>query len=199
MAKVKCSISVSIDNCVAGHNMTEEHPFGDMSPELLHSWQFDKTEQGKHTAELKSLTDAGAFIIGRLMYGPTGPEYDKNWKGWWGDNPPYHAPVFVLTHTPRDPIPMEGGTTFYFVTDGIEAALQQARKAAGDRDVAIMGGANTVNQYLAAGLIDELWLHIAPVVFGDGKRLFDGVPMKHLEVLDVHSTPIVTHVRYGIK
>jgi dihydrofolate reductase len=197
--KVKCGISVSIDNCVAGHHMTEEHPFGNMQPELLHSWQFDKAEQGKHTAELKSLTDAGAFIIGRNMYGPIGPEYDKTWQGWWGDDPPYHAPTYVLTHTPRDPIPMQGGTTFYFVTDGIESALQQAKKAAGTRDVAIMGGANVVNQYLAAGLIDELWLHIAPVIFGDGKRLFEGVSMRDLKVLDVNSTPIVTHIKYGVE
>jgi dihydrofolate reductase len=179
--------------------MTEEHPFGDMQPELLHNWQFDEAEQGKHTAELKSLTDAGAFIIGRNMYGPIGATYDKTWRGWWGDNPPYHAPVFVLTHREREPIEMEGGTTFYFVTDGIESALRQAREAAGDRDVAIMGGADTVNQYLAAGLIDELWLHIAPVIFGDGKRLFEDVSTQKLKVLDVHSTPVVTHVRYGVK
>jgi dihydrofolate reductase len=195
--KVKCGISVSVDNCVAGHNMTEEHPFGDMPQNLLHHWQLDEPE--KHHAEYHSLLDAGAFILGRNMFGPTGPKYDKTWQGWWGDDPPYHAPVFVLTHTPRDPIPMHGGTTFYFVTDGIESALRQAREAAGERDVAIMGGANAVNQYLAAGLIDELWLHVAPVIYGDGKRLFEGVSMQELEVLDVRSTPIVTHVRYGVE
>lgn len=197
MAKVKCGISVSVDNCAAGHHMTEEHPFGDMPQNLLHHWQLDEPE--KHKAELHALLDGGAFIIGRNMFGPRGPEYDRSWQGWWGDDPPYHAPVFVLTHRPRAPIEMKGGTTFYFVTDGIESALEQARKAAGERDVIVMGGADTVNQFLRAGLLDELWLHIAPVVYGDGERLFEGVSMQGLEVLDVRSTPLVTHVRYGVK
>jgi dihydrofolate reductase len=132
------------------------------------------------------------------MFGPSGKEYDQTWRGWWGDNPPYHAPVFVLTHAPREPVEMEGGTTYHFVTDGIESALRQARAAAGERDVAVMGGANVVNQYLAVGLLDELWLHIVPFVFGDGKRLFEGVSRVNLKVLGVRSTPEVTHVRYGV-
>jgi dihydrofolate reductase len=188
---------VSVDNCVAGHNMTEAKPFGDMPTDWLHHWMFDEPEQ--HKAELKSLTDAGAFILGRNMFGPRGEEYDKSWRGWWGDDPPYHAPVYVLTHRPREPLKMRGGTTFYFVTDGIESALRQARAAAGERDVAVMGGANVVNQYLAAGLLDELWLHVVPVVYGDGKRLFEGVAMKELKVLDVRGTALVTHVRYGMR
>jgi len=196
MAKVKCGVAVSVDNCVAGHNMTEAHPFGDMPTKWLHRWMFEEPE--KHKAELDSLLDLGAVIMGRNMFGPRGEDYDKTWKGWWGDEPPYHAPVFVLTHTPREPIVMKGGTTFYFVTDGIESALKQARAAAGDKDVSIAGGAETVNQYLAAGLLDELWLHVVPVVYGDGKRLFAGLNMTNLKVLDVHSTPAVTHIRYEV-
>lgn len=196
MGKVKCSVSVTVDNCMAGHGMTEERPFGDFPKELFEGWMFGEPEA--HKAEREAIVDAGAFIMGRNMFGPRGAEYDKTWRGWWGDEPPYHAPVFVLTHTPREPIEMKGGTTFYFVTDGIESALRQARAAAGERDVAIAGGANVVNQYLAAGLIDELWLHVVPLVFGDGKRLFEGVKMRGLEVLEVRSTAEVMHVRYGV-
>lgn len=133
------------------------------------------------------------------MFGPRGAEYDRTWQGWWGDDPPYHAPVFVLTHRARDPLEMKGGTTFYFVTNGIESGLEQARKAAGERDVSVMGGADTVNQFLRAGLLDELWLHVAPIIYGDGKLLFEGVSMQGMEVLEMRPTLIVTHVRYGVK
>src|SRR5215217_8624298 len=120
----------------------------------------------------RSMDGFGAFILGRNMFGPIRGEWpDESWKGWWGDNPPYHVPVFVLTHHPRDPIVMEGGTTFYFVTDGIESALEQAREAAGGKDVMLLGGAQVVQQYLATGLLDELELHVVPVVLGDGARL----------------------------
>src|SRR6202030_2051533 len=140
-------ISISVDGFVAGPNLSEEKPFGDMSPLLLHKWMFDEPE--KHTAEIAYQKDiAGAYVMGRNMFGPPGPQYDKSWRGWWGEEPPYHAPVFVLTHRPRDPVVMKGGTTFNFVHDGIESALRQAREAAGDKDVLIAGGANTVNQYL---------------------------------------------------
>jgi dihydrofolate reductase len=196
VGKVKCGIAVSVDNCVAGYNMTEEHPFGDMPTNWLHRWMLDEPE--KHRAELDSLMDLGAVIMGRNMFGPSGGDYDKTWRGWWGEEPPYHGPVFVLTHAPREPIEMKGGTTFYFVTDGIESALKQARAAAGERDVSIAGGAQTVNQYLAAGLIDELWLHVAPMIYGDGKRLFEGVKMTDLKILDVRPTPLVTHIKYGV-
>ena len=136
--------------------------------------------------------------MGSNMYGPKDRRESADWKGWWGDNPPYHAPVFVLTEKQRDPIPMEGGTTFFFISDGIEAALSRAKEVAGDRTIAIAGGANTVNQYLAAGLIDELWLHIAPVTIGSGARLFEGVPNLELEPLEISGTKLVTHIRYRV-
>src|SRR5262249_2290558 len=131
MSKVACSISMSLDAFVAGNNMTFEKPFGDMPDDLFHHWMFDEPE--KHRAELDAILDAGGFIMGSKMYGPKDRRETPAWKGWWGDEPPYHAPVFVLTHKPRDPIPMQGGTTFHFVTDGVQSALAQARKVAGDR------------------------------------------------------------------
>jgi dihydrofolate reductase len=136
--------------------------------------------------------------MGRNMFGPVRGEWNLDWTGWWGEDPPYHAPVFVLTHHPREPLAMQGGTTFTFVTDGIRSALDQARKAAGDRDVSIAGGAATVNQYLAAGLIDELHTHVTPVTLGAGERLFDGVPPMQLDLLDVRPASLVTHVSYRL-
>jgi dihydrofolate reductase len=136
--------------------------------------------------------------MGRNMFGPGRDAWDEEWKGWWGDDPPYHAPVFVLTHHPREPVAMQGATTFTFVTDGIESALTQAREAAGSADIAIAGGAGTVNQYLAAGVIDELRLHVVPVVLGAGERLFDGVGDLSLELLDVSGTDLVTHLSYRV-
>ncbi len=136
--------------------------------------------------------------MGRNMFGPKELQVDPDWKGWWDDIPPYHAPVFVLSHTEHQPIVMEGGTSFYFVTDGIESAMRQAQAAAGDKDVAIAGGANVINQYLAAGLIDELWLHIAPVTIGSGQRLFDNIPGIRLKPLEVRTTELVTHIKYEI-
>jgi dihydrofolate reductase len=136
--------------------------------------------------------------MGRNMFGPIRGEWDLDWKGWWGEEPPYHAPVFVLTHHPRKPLVMQAGTTFTFVTDGIESALKQVRTAAGDRDVAIAGGAATINEYLGAGHIDELRLHIAPVTVGAGERLFDGVPGQSLELVAARPASRVTHVTYRI-
>jgi dihydrofolate reductase len=196
MNKVAASIAISLDAFVAGPNQTFEKPFGDIPEDLLHHWMFDEPE--KHRAELDALTDSGAYIMGSNMYGPKDRRESAEWKGWWGDDPPYHAPVFVLSKKPRDPIAMEGGTTFFFATDGIEAALAQAKKAAGDKKILIAGGANTVNQYLAAGLIDELWLHIAPVTVGSGARLFEGVPDLELEPLAISGTKLVTHIRYHV-
>jgi dihydrofolate reductase len=131
-------------------------------------------------------------------FGPIRGDWDPSWRGWWGEDTPYHGPVFVLTHHPRDPLTMQGGTTFTFITDGIHAALDQARTAAGDRDVAIAGGAATVNQYLAAGLIDELRTHIVPITLGAGERLFDGVPPLHLEILAVRAASLTTHISYRV-
>jgi dihydrofolate reductase len=136
--------------------------------------------------------------MGRNMFGPIRGEWDPDWRGWWGEDPPYHAPVFVLTHYPRDPIEMQGGTTFHFVTDGIESALEQARAAAGDRDVDIAGGASAVRQALEIGAIEDLTLDIAPVLLGRGERLFDGVDDPGLEPVEVVHSPWATHVRYRV-
>jgi dihydrofolate reductase len=147
---------------------------------------------------LDYLVNADAFIMGSNMFMPNEKRDDPEWKGWWGDNPPYHAPVFVLCTMPRESIPMDGGTTFHFVTDGIESAFKQAKKAASDGKISIGGGANTINQYLAARLIDELWLHIAPVTIGSGARLFEGVPNLNLEPVEASGTKLATHIRYKV-
>jgi len=196
MAKVYSDISISADGYVAGPGQTAEKPFGDGPVHRLHAWMFDTPEENK--AEIGQVTAAGAFVMGRNMFGPGRGEWDLGWTGWWGDNPPYHAPVFVLTHHSREPLTMAGGTTFTFVTDGIESALERARKAAGDRDVAIAGGAATVNRYLAAGLIDELRTHIAPVTLGAGERLFDGVPPLNLEIIAARGASLATHISYHV-
>jgi dihydrofolate reductase len=195
MSKVTCGLATSLDNFIAGENMSLEKPMGDIPKNLLHHWMFDEPE--KHKAEISSLTSAGAYIMGMNMFAPPELQQDADWKGWWGSNPPYHGPVFILSHTKREPIEMEGGTTFTFVTEGIEAALELAKAAAGDKDVAISGGANVINQYLAAGLIDELWLHIVPVFINKGQRLFIDMPTDlHLKPLEVRTTDLVTHIKY---
>ena len=195
MSQVTCDIAVSIDGFGAGPNQSLENPIGE-GVEKLHRWMFEAAEE--NAAELEAVTAAGAYVMGRNMFGPGRGEWDEAWRGWWGDDPPYHAPVFVLTHHARAPLEMQGGTTFTFVTDGIESALAQASAAAGDRDVAIAGGASTVNQYLAAGAIDELRLHVVPLILGAGERLFDGVSRIDLEPLDVRRTDLVTHLRYRV-
>jgi len=197
--KVTSGMMMSLDGFTAGLNQSFEKPFGDnFDSDLLDRWMFDEPEKHKHKKEINAILDAGAFIMGSNMFGPKDKRDYPEWKGWWGDTPPYHAPVFVLTHKEREPIKMEGGTTFIFVTDGIASALSKAKEAAGNRNVRIMGGANTVNQYLAAGLIDELWLHIAPVTIGVGTRLFDGVPNLNLRPIEVSGTSMVTHIRYNV-
>ena len=196
MSKVTVDISMSVDGFVAGPRQSLDNPLGEGAEDRLHRWMFEESEA--NAAELQGITAAGAFIMGRNMFAPGRGDWDLEWKGWWGDEPPYHRPVFVLTHHPRPVLPMSGGTTFTFVTDGIESALAQARKAAGGGDIAIAGGADTVNQYLAAGLIDELRLHVAPVLLGAGERLFDGVGDLTLEPLDVRGTNLVTHLRYRV-
>ncbi len=138
--------------------------------------------------------------MGRNMFGPIGGGDwgDGSWKGWWGDNPPYHTPVFVITHHDREPVEMEGGTTFHFVTDGIESALEQAREAAGDNDVLLAGGASTLQQYLAAGLVDEFELHTSPILLGDGERMMDDVGDLQVERIRVIEGPDATHVKYRV-
>jgi dihydrofolate reductase len=200
VGRVTCELSISADGYSAGLNQTEERPFGDDGGDgrggKLHAWMFETPEENR--AEADQTTAAKAFIMGRNMFGPVRGEWDRQWNGWWGDDPPFHAPVFVLTHHARDPQPMDGGTTYHFVADGIVSALAQAREAAGDDDVSIHGGATTVNQYLAAGLIDELRLHIVPLTFGAGTRLFDGVPPLKLEQVKSRAATSVTHVTYRV-
>lgn len=198
--KVTCDLTITLDGYAAGHNQSEQRPFGDDGGDgwgdKLHAWYGEGPDE--HPDEFARMMTAKAFIMGRNMFGPVRGEWDRDWKGWWGDNPPYHGPVFVLTHHPRDPQPMAGGTTFHFVTDGIEAALARAREAAGDGDISIHGGATTVNQYLAAGHIDEMRLHIAPYTLGAGTRLFDGVPPLNLEQVTSRAARSVTHVVYRV-
>jgi dihydrofolate reductase len=197
--KVTCGLTISLDGYAAGHNQSFEKPFGDnFDSDLLDRWMFSEPEKQRHKKEIDAILDAGAFIMGSNMFGPKDRRDTSEWKGWWGTNPPYHAPVFVLSRNERPPIEMAGGTIFYFVPDGIESAFRKAKEAAGDRNVKIMGGANTVNQYLVAGLIDELWLHIVPVTIGAGSKLFEGVPNLKLEPVEVSGTSLVTHIRYNV-
>jgi len=200
LGRVTCDLSISVDGYSAGLNQTEQRPFGDDGGDgrgvKLHAWAFETADENR--AEIDRMTAATAFVMGRNMFGAVRGDWDRPWNGWWGDDPPFHAPVFVLTHHPRDPQPMDGGTTFHFVTDGIESALARAREAAGDGDVSVQGGATTINQYLAAGLIDELRLHIAPFTLGAGTRLFDGVPSLNLEQVGSRTASLVTHVTYRV-
>jgi dihydrofolate reductase len=209
MSKVTCQISMSLDGFVAGPNQSVENPLGEGGMRL-HQWAFATDawrEQhggrgGERNADAEVIEEVfegvGAYIMGRNMFGGGPGPWDESWKGWWGDDPPYHVPVFVLTHHPREPLAMQGGTTFAFVTDGIEPALQQARAAAGDGDVAIAGGAKAVQQYLAAGLLDEIYIHIAPVILGAGERLLENVGDPELEPVKVVESPAVTHVKYRV-
>ncbi len=190
MSQVKADLAVSLDLVADGADQSREHPFGQLVGHRLHQW-FDDPGSA---AEVAGILGAGAYIMGRHMFGPDRGEWDLDWRGWWGDEPPYHAPVFVLCHRPRPSLAMEGGTTFHFVTDGIESALARAREAAGDKDIAIAGGPTTINAYLRAGLIDELRLHVAPLTIGEGLRIFDGVPGLDLVPVSSRTTPHVTHL-----
>lgn len=200
MGKVTCNLTITADGYAAGLNQSEDRPFGDDGGngwgDRLRAWAFDQREDNQ--AEVALMAGGDAFIMGRNMFGPVRGEWDRPWNGWWGDDPPYHAPVFVLTHYPRDPQPMAGGTTFHFVTDGIEAAFERAREVAGDGDISIHGGASTINQYLTAGLIDELRLHVVPYTLGAGSRLFDGVPALDLEQVSARASTTVTHLTYRV-
>ncbi len=215
MAKLKFTVTMSLDGYVAGPGQSEENPLG-VGGIALHEWAFatksfhddhggdgDDGESGlddEHSAAWNQ--NVGSWIMGRNMFGPVRGEWgDSGWNGWWGDDPPYHAPVFVLTHHEREPVQMSGGTKFEFVTDGVESALARARAAAGGLDVSIGGGAETLQQYLRAGLVDEFEIHAVPVLLGSGSRLFenlDGGP-KGYECKELVSSPAVAHYTYARK
>jgi dihydrofolate reductase len=210
MSKFRFHLSVSADGYVAGPDQSEENPLG-VGGEQLHEWVIPlevwRKPHGKEGGEVNASTpvveevvaNVGAGVMGRNMFGPIrGSRGDDSWKGWWGDNPPFHHPVFVLTHHERQPLEMEGGTTFTFVTDGLESALEQARSAADGKDVALHGGARVAQQYLAAGLIDEFELHVTPVLLGGGERLLDNVGDLQLEQVRAVEAPGVTHVKYRV-
>jgi dihydrofolate reductase len=213
MSKLRFNMTMTLDGYVAGPNQTLENPLGERGEEI-HEWMFNlKTfreiqghagggESGANDDVLReAFTNVGAYIMGRNMFGGgPGAWAGDAWKGWWGDNPPYHTPVFVLTHHAREPQPMQGGTTFFFVTDGIESALEQARDAAAGKDVVLGGGASVVQQYLAAGWLDEFQVNLVPRLLGGGERLFDNLPVSdvRLEPVRTIAGPGVTHLKYRL-
>jgi dihydrofolate reductase len=209
MSKVISNISVSLDGFVAGPDQSLENPLG-IGGERLHEWAFATTawqrQHGGDAAEASvdsdvidaTLQRVGAYVMGRGMFGGGPGPWDDRWRGWWGDEPPFHVPVFVLTHHKRASLELLGGTTFHFVTGGIEEALRRARASAGDRDVRIIGGATAIQQFLAAGLLDELQLHIVPVLLGSGERLLVDCGDPELEPVNVVASPAVTHVTYQV-
>jgi dihydrofolate reductase len=212
MAIVKCQISVSLDGYVAGPNQSEEHPLGE-GGEALHDWVIElaawRQMHGREGGVVNASTpvmeagtaNVGAVLMGRNMFGPVrGPWGEEDWRGWWGEEPPFHVPTFVLTHHAREPLEMEGGTTFHFVTEGVERAVEQAKEAAGERDVSIAGGASTIQQCLRAGLLDELLLNLVPIVLGDGARLLEGLGGldASFECTRVIDAPEVTHLFYRV-
>jgi dihydrofolate reductase len=210
MAKLKFQISVSLDGFVAGPNQSEEDPLG-KGGEALHEWVFKlaawREPHGEEGGEVNASTEVfeeavdnvGAVLMGRGMFGGgPGPWGEEPWEGWWGDDPPFGMPVFVLTHHEREPL-VKGETTFIFVTDGIESALEQAKEAAGGKDVSLGGGAEAIQQYLLAGLVDEMWLNVAPILLGEGARLFENVgPGIKLEQLRAIEGPEATHLKYRV-
>ncbi len=209
MSSITSHISISLDGYVAGPNQSTDNPIGEGGMRL-HEWAFATAawreqhglEGGERDADSELVEAAtrkvGAYVMGRKMFGGGEGPWDEEWRGWWGEDPPYRAPVFVLTHHAREPLTMQGGTTFTFVTDGILSALDQARAAAGDGHVAVAGGASAVQQSLAAGLLDELHLHIVPIVLGAGERLLQDVGDPSLEPIEVVASPTVTHVKYRV-
>jgi dihydrofolate reductase len=191
-------MSISLDGFVAGPNQDLDNPLGVGGLEL-HHWHLDvPIHEADARARDSLMKRRGAYVMGRNMFGPIRGEWDQDWRGWWGDEPPYHAPVFVLTHYAHGPIELQGGTTFYFVTEGFDAALAKARNVAGELEVDIAGGASTVRQALQAGAIDELMLDIVPVLLGAGERLFDGVADPGLHPIEVINSPKATHIRYRV-
>jgi dihydrofolate reductase len=212
VSKLRLSIAMSLDGYVAGPGQDADNPIGS-GGQALHEWFFPLKEFREMHGEEGGVVNAsspvieerslniGATIMGRNMFGPVrGPWRDESWRGWWGENPPFHHPVFVLTHHPREPLQMQGGTTFYFVSDGIESALRQAKDAAQGRDVALGGGAEAANQYLTAGLVDEIDISIAPLILGAGERLFAGLDRGRLKLKQIWAVdaPGVTHIKYEV-
>ncbi|QDT57123.1 hypothetical protein Pan44_51890 [Caulifigura coniformis] len=209
MSRVRVqSFTVSVDGFGAGPNQTLETPLG-IGGEALHAWlvetrmfhEMSRKEGGSTGVDddyaVRGFENLGAWILGRNMFGPVrGPWPDESWKGWWGKNPPYHCPVFVLTHHARAPLEMEGGTVFHFVTGGIHEALERARDAADGKDIRIGGGASTIQQYLRERLIDSLHIAVSPILLGSGERLFEGVDLKALgyECVSQVGTPLASHI-----
>jgi dihydrofolate reductase len=210
MGKVKAQISISVDGYLAGPNQGEEHPLGEGGM-ALHEWVFElkawREPHGREGGEVNASGDVleevtagtGAVIMGRNMFGPVrGPWTEPLWNGWWGDEPPFHSPVFVLTHYEREPLTL-GETTFHFVTEGPQRAVELAREAAGDKDVSVGGGGETIQQLLRAGLLDEILVNQVPVILGDGIRLFDGIPPTvKLEQTRVVEGPEAAHLFYSV-
>jgi dihydrofolate reductase len=210
VGRVRLSMAMSLDGFSAGPDQSEQDPLGKGGMQL-HEWAFAlaafREVHGMEAGEVNASTqvveeatqNVGAYIMGRNMFGGRGAWGDPPWDGWWGPNPPYHTPVFVLTHHAREPLVMEGGTTFIFVTDGIESALAQGREAAGERDVVLAGGADIVRQYLRAGAVDEMQINLVPVLLGSGERLIDdlGIDIR-LELARVIDAPGVTHLKYRV-
>jgi dihydrofolate reductase len=209
MSSITCQISMSLDGFVAGPNQSPKDPLGEGGLRL-HEWAFAtegwRAQHGLQGGERNAdselvermVENIGAHVMGRKMFGGGAGPWDETWTGWWGDDPPFHAPVFVLTHHAREPLSMQGDTTFTFVTVGVESAIEQARDAAAGKDVAIAGGASAVRQCLAAGVLDELHLHIVPILLGGGERLLDDAGEPVLEPVEVIASPAVTHVRYRV-
>jgi dihydrofolate reductase len=191
-------MSISLDGFVAGPDQTRDDPIG-VGGMRLHEWHFDPVDPVDAPLVDRLLAPKGAYVMGRNMFGPIRGEWDDDWRGWWGDEPPYHAPVFVLTHYEHEPIEMQGGTTFHFVTGGFDVALAAAKAVAGDAEVDIAGGASTVRQALRAGAIDDLTLDVIPVLLGAGEGLFDGVDGLVFAPVDVVHSPRATHVRYDVR
>jgi dihydrofolate reductase len=211
VGKVKCQISISADGYLAGPNQGEEHPLGEGGM-ALHEWVVKlaawREPHGREGGEVNASSEifeeaagnTGAVVMGRNMFGPVrGPWAEPLWSGWWGDEPPFHVPVFVLTHYEREPLTL-GETTFHFVTEGPERAVELAREAAGDKDVSVGGGGETIQELIRAGLLDEILINQVPVILGDGVRLLDGIPPSvKLEQLRVVEAPDVAHVFYAVK
>jgi dihydrofolate reductase len=213
MSKVRFQIAMSLDGFVAGPNQSEENPLGEGGMQL-HEWAFEleawRRPHGQEGGETNASSvvveeaqeNVGAIVMGRNMFGGGPGEWDADdpWNGWWGDDPPFHVPVYVVTHHAREPLAMRAGTTFHFVTDGVESAVAQAKEAAGDRDVAIAGGANVIQQCLRAGLVDQMELNVVPVLLHDGERLLDkldgaGIELEPTRVIE---GPSATHMRYDV-